>query len=261
MRSGRVAAAQLRVALARALQYRVDFIVRGLVAKFWVFWNVVPLLVVFHGRPSVAGWTFDEALVVMAWFQLCKAGLEGVVNPGLGAAVEHIRLGTLDFVLLKPADAQLLLSTAQIEPWRAMDVLGAMVLLGRAFWGLGHAPEPAHVGIALALLVGSVATLYSIGILAVSVAFWVVRIGNLTYLFNAIFDAGRWPVQVFRGFWRIVFTFVIPLGLMTTYPAMALLGKLEPGAAVGALAGAAAFLVISRVVFRSALGHYSSASS
>ena len=102
MLAGRVAAAQLRVALARALQYRVDFIVRGLVATFWVFWNVVPLLVVFHGRPSVAGWTFDEALVVMAWFQLCKAVLEGVVNPGLVAAVEHIRLGTLD-TTRKPA--------------------------------------------------------------------------------------------------------------------------------------------------------------
>jgi ABC-2 type transport system permease protein len=95
----------------------------------------------------------------------------------------------------------------------------------------------------------------------VSIAFWVIRIGNLTYLFNAIFDAGRWPIQVFRGFWRVLFTFVIPLGLMTTYPAMALLGKLESATALWALAGAAAFFAGSRLVFRRALRQYTSASS
>lgn len=257
----RVIGAQLRVAVARAMQYRVDFLVRGVVATFWVFWNVVPLLVVFSGRRSVAGWSFDEALVVMAWFQLLKAFLEGVVNPGLVGAVEHIRVGTLDFVLLKPADAQLLVSTAQYELWRVMDVVGGVVLLVRAFIGLGHPPAAADVAVALALLVGSALTVYSIGVLAVSIAFWVIRIGNLTYLFNAIFDAGRWPIQVFRGFWRILFTFVIPLGLMTTYPAMALLGRLDGRTALAALGGAAVFFLGSRAIFQRALGHYTSASS
>ncbi len=52
-----------------------------------------------------------------------------------------------------------------------------------------------------------------------SAAFYVVKVDNLTYLFESIFDAARWPASVFRGVLRVVFTFVIPLALMTTYPA------------------------------------------
>ena len=54
----------------------------------------------------------------------CTAILEGAVSPSLTAVVEHIRKGTLDFVLLKPADAQFLVSTAKFEPWRVVDVAG-----------------------------------------------------------------------------------------------------------------------------------------
>ena len=53
--------------------------------------------------------------------------LEGAINPSLTSVVEHIRKGTLDFVLLKPADAQFLVSTARFHPWRAINVVTALV--------------------------------------------------------------------------------------------------------------------------------------
>ncbi len=48
-----------------------------------------------------------------------------------------------------------------------------------------------------------------------------VKVDNLSYLFVSIFDAARWPADVFRGALRAVFTFVVPLALMTTFPARA----------------------------------------
>jgi ABC-2 type transport system permease protein len=77
----------------------------------------------------------------------------------------------------------------------------------------------------------------------------------------AVFDAARWPIMVFRGFWRILFTFVIPLALMTTYPAMAILGTLDAKTAVFALGGALLFAAISRLLWRAAIRSYTSASS
>ena len=58
------------------------------------------------------------------------------------------------------------------------------------------------------------AFLYALWMLSVSVAFYVVKIDNLTFLFGAIFDAARWPANVFRGFLRVLFTFVIPLAFL-----------------------------------------------
>ncbi len=252
---------QVRASTAIALQYRVEFVGEGALALFWALWSLVPLLVVFGHRPAVAGWSFDEALVVMGWFTLMKGVLEGAVNPSLTSVVEHIRKGTLDFVLLKPADAQFLVSTAKFEPWRVVDLASGLALFAVAFHRMGRTPSPGHAAAALALLVCAAATLYSLWILVVSAAFFVVKVDNLSFLFSSIFDAARWPVGVFRGAWRIVFTFLVPLALMTTYPALALLGRLDLRTAALAASGAAVFAGLSRLVWTRAIGHYTSASS
>ncbi len=252
---------QLRASMQVAMQYRADFIVGGFMALFWMFWNLVPVFVLFARRPQVAGWSFPEALLVVAWFNLLRGLLDGAVQPSLIAVVEHIRKGTLDFVLLKPVDAQFLVSTQKFEPWRVADAVTAIAIGVYAFYKLGRAPAASDVAAALLLTVSSAAILYALAILTVSAAFFVVRLDNLIYLFNSIFDAGRWPATVFRGAWRIIFTFVVPLALMTTYPALAILGKLSWTTTGLAFGGAVAFVVMARLVWLRAIAHYTSASS
>jgi ABC-2 type transport system permease protein len=252
---------QLRASLATAMQYRADFIVDGLLSLWWMIWTLVPLSVVFAGRPAVAGWSFPEALLVAAWFTVLRGVLEGSVNPSLVQVSEQIRSGTLDFVLVKPADGQFLVSTAKFAPWKIVDVLAGLIMMVVAFRLLGRAPEPGDVALAATLLVAALVTLYSLWILVVCASFWVVKLDNLSFLLGSIFDAARWPLDLFRGFWRVVFTFVVPLGLMTTYPARALLGSLSPRTAVLAIAGAAAFATCARFIWTRALARYTSASS
>jgi ABC-2 type transport system permease protein len=257
----RLLGVQLRASLQVTLQYRIDFLIGMVMAVFWMAWNLGPMLVVWGQRPTVAGWTLPEALLVTAWFMLLKAVLEGGVQPSLLAVVEHIRKGTLDFVLLKPADAQFLVSTQKFEINQVVDALGAIGLGVYAFVKMGRAPHATDVAVALLLTLASAGLLYALSIFVVSAAFWVVRLDNLIYLFNSIFDAARWPATVFRGLWRIFFTFVIPLALMTTYPALAILGRLSAQTAVFALLGAVAFIILSRLIWTRAIGHYTSASS
>jgi ABC-2 type transport system permease protein len=103
--------------------------------------------------------------------------------------------------------------------------------------------------------------MYSLWIMCAAAAFWVVRLDNLTFLLGAIFDVARWPVHVFRGMWRIVFTFVIPVAVMTTFPAMAILGELDAERALATIGGSLLMLALSRLVWRSAIRNYTSASS
>ena len=250
---------QVRASLLQGLQYRVDFMLDGLTGLFWTTSAILPLVVVFRSRPSIAGWTFGEALMVTGWFTFLEGVLEGAVNPSLSEVVEHIRKGTFDFVLLKPADAQFLVSTARLQPWRATNVLTAGVLFAWGFHLLGRIPTPGSLAAAAAAMVAAIAVLYSLKTLAVSAAFFVVRVDNLTHLFDAVFDAARWPAPIFRGVIRIVFTFVIPLALMTTYPAQALLGTLPERTLAFAIAGAVGSLVLSRVVWTAAIARYTSA--
>src|SRR5579864_9093771 len=114
------------------MQYRADFVLDGLVEVIWMATAIVPLLVVYDARPTVAGWSRGEALLVMGWFTFLQGVLEGAINPSLSTLVEHIRKGTLDFVLVKPADAQFLVSTARLQPWRGINALTALAIFA---WG------------------------------------------------------------------------------------------------------------------------------
>jgi ABC-2 type transport system permease protein len=257
----RLLAVQLRASTAIAMQYRVEFLVRAVLALFWTLWSLVPILVVFGRRETVAGWSFEEALVVVGWFTLVKGLLEGAVNPSLTTVVEHIRKGTLDFVLLKPADAQFLVSTARFEPSRVADVVGGLVIFAIAFHRMGRVPGPGDVAAAVALLAFAAAILYSLWILVISAAFFVVKIDNLSFLFVSIYDAARWPADVFTGGLRLFFTFVVPIAVLTTFPAEALLGRLGPVRILGIALGAAVFALLSRIVWQRSIARYTSASS
>jgi ABC-2 type transport system permease protein len=252
---------QLRTSLVLAMQYRADFVTDGFVEVFWTVTALAPLFVVFRARPVVAGWTFGEALMVTGFFTLLQAILEGAINPSMTLVVEQIRKGTFDFVLLKPKDAQFLVATARVLPWRAVNVLTATALFVYGFVLLGHAPSAAHVLTATALTLAAAVILQSLWMLSVSLAFYVVKVDNLTVLFGAVFDAARWPSSVFRGMLHVLFTFVIPLGVMTTFPANALLGKTTFAEVAGAVAAAIIAFAASRIVWQNAIAHYTSASS
>jgi ABC-2 type transport system permease protein len=255
---------QLRASALIAAQYRWDFVIDGAVSLLWTATAVVPLFIVYGATATVngiPGWSLSEALVVIGWFILLQGVLEGAINPGLTAVVEHIRKGTLDFVLLKPADAQFLVSTSRFSLWRVTSVLTGLFIFVLAFSRLGRPPSGPGIIQAALLLVLAVATLYSLWILIVSLAFYVVKVDNLTYLFTSIFDAARWPATVFRGALHFVFTFVVPLALMTTYPAEALLGRLEWSTLLSSLAGTGLLALISRQVWLMSIRRYTSASS
>jgi ABC-2 type transport system permease protein len=252
---------QLRVSIALGAAYRADFVLDGLLTLFWITIGITPLYVAFEARPVVGGWTYERALLVVGWFVLLKGVLEGAVNPSLAAVVEQIRQGTLDFVLLRPKDSQFLVSTSRFEVFRLINAIAAFGIFAWAFSKIGRLPGPGDVALALVLFAAAVLVLYSIWILVIAAAFWVVRLDNLSYLLDALFDFARWPASVFKGVWAFVFTFVIPLALMTTYPAEALLGALEPARAAISLAGSVAFAGAARLVWRTAIRRYTSASS
>jgi ABC-2 type transport system permease protein len=257
----RLLGVELRLSLVTSMQYRWNFLVDGFVSLIWTTLGLVPLFIAFGARPSMGGWTIHEALVVVAWFTLLKGLLDGAVNPSLLQVVDQIRQGTLDFVLLKPADAQFLVSTARFELWKGLDAIAALTVFAFAFRGLGRLPSASGVLLALVMLASATMVLYSVWILVVAAAFWVVRLDNLAYLFSSLFDFARWPVSIFKGAWRVVFTFVVPLAILTTYPAQALLGTLSFSTAALSVAGALVFSLLARAVWKRALGRYTSASS
>jgi ABC-2 type transport system permease protein len=261
LRSLRIAALQVRLGATSGMAYRSDFLLEGAMALVWIALTLLPWFVLFEGREAVANWDGPSALIVIAYFTAVRAVLEGLISPSFVDLVEKLRSGALDYVLLKPVDAQVMISSSRCEPWKVFDLLFAVGLVVYAFIERGAPPAPEDAALGLVLFGAGLIAMYSLWVVCAAAAFWVVRLDNLTFLLGAIFDVARWPVQVFRGVWRVVFTFVIPVAVMTTYPAMALLGRLDASTAIATIGGALALLAGSRLVWRFAIRSYTSASS
>jgi ABC-2 type transport system permease protein len=254
-------ALQLRISVGSAIAYRANFAIKGAMSIVWIALTLLPLIVLFDGRASVAGWDAPSALIVVGYFMGVRAVLEGVITPSLVDLIEKIRSGSFDYVLLKPVDAQIMISASRYEPWKVFDMAGAVAVVVYAFLSRGTPPSPANVVLGAVLFGTGVIATYALWIMCAAASFWVVRFENVMYLLGALYDAARWPVHVFPGAWRFVFTFVLPIAAITTYPAMALLGKLDTSTALATMGGSLLLLAVSRAVWRIAIRSYTSASS
>lgn len=252
--------ALVRVSLMTAMQYRSSFLSQFFVGGLPAAAMVLPLVFVFNHVSTLDAWTFPETVLVTAFFLLMSGVVGGLIEPNLGAVVEGVRNGQLDYLLLKPADSQVLASFQRVDPARFWDVVGAGVLGAWALARLGTPPPAAWLVAAVLLLAGLLA-IYSLWILVICLSFWFVRVDNLRYLLGAVTDAGRWPVTIYRGWVRVLLTVVIPVALVTSWPVMALTGRMNGQLAVQALVVGVVLVVVSRVAWLRAVGRYTSASS
>ena len=103
---------------------------------------------------------------------------------------------------------------------------------------------------------------YSLWFLLASIAIWYVKVHNITEVLNGLLAAGRYPIDALpAGAYRFVFTFVVPVALLTTVPARVALGQSAARWLLFSAAFALGAFVVSRAFWRYALRYYTSASS
>lgn len=259
-RLGRVGTALVRASLMTGLQYRSDFVFDGVAGLARTAALAAPLALVYLHADEVMGWAPAEAALVLALFLLMNGVIGGLVEPNLGEVVEAVRTGTLDLVLMKPADAQLLVSLRTVAPSHLWDVLAAALVAGWALPQVGW-PTPLDTLVAALLLLLGLGAMYGLWLLTISASFVFVRVDNLRFLLWSVTDAGRWPITVFSGAVRWLLTVAVPVALLTSFPAMALLGRWDAPLLATAVLTGVGFLAASRWVWVRALSRYTSASS
>jgi len=68
-------------------------------------------------------------------------------------------------------------------------------------------------------------------------------------------------VTIYRGAVRVLLTFIVPIAFITTFPASALLGRIDPTTTIIGFAFGIGSFIVSNRFWRFALRYYSSASS
>jgi ABC-2 type transport system permease protein len=249
-----------RTSLLSELEYRLNFLLAVLSSLGHAIGNYFGLSLFYTGKGSLGGWPFDEALLVMGLFTTLQGFNRVLLSPNLARIVEHMRTGTLDFVLLKPIDSQFWLSTRRISPWGLPDVGFGLGMIAFAAWRLGL--PAASLAWAIGPLLLSAVIQYCLWFILASISIWYVKVFNVTEVFNALLAAGRYPIDALpAGLYRFVFTFVVPVALLTTVPANVALHKPTSTLLWVSLLFAVGAFTVSRYFWRFALRYYTSASS
>ena len=242
------------------LEYRGNFVLNIFNSLITTATGLLVLYAMFDNATSVGGWSFGEALTLYGVFMVFEALIDIFMYPSLNKLPEYIRLGTMDFFLLKPISAQFMVSFRYLSVWMLPQLLLAFALIG---YGMAQS-EQLHVTAVLLVLIlllcGSV-IVYAIWFMLTTTAFWLVKVANISELFYAFFTTGRFPVSAFPTWARFLLTFVVPIAFITTVPASAAVGRLTVGAVVGSVAMAGALFIVSRLFWRYAVANYTSASS
>jgi ABC-2 type transport system permease protein len=251
----------LRIGILNELQYRVNFFVQMGQSLVSLATGLISLWLVFSHTSELNGWTRPELLAVMGIHILMGGIIQAAIQPNMGRLMEEIQMGTLDYTLTKPGDAQALVSIREFRLWQLSDVLvGFIVLFVAVYQYQGAVGVWQALAFIAALAMGAV-LVYCFWLMLTTTAFWIVRVDEMVNLFQGIYAAGRYPVGIYPRWLQTGLTFLVPVAFAVTVPASALTSRLTPLTLLGTLGLTLLFVVLARVVWRLGLKNYSGASA
>jgi ABC-2 type transport system permease protein len=251
----------IRVGIQNEMQYRVNFFIQLGQTIIWLGTGLIGLWLVFSHTNELNGWTQPELIIVMGIFTIMGGIINTAIQPNMTRLLEEIQLGTLDFALTKPADAQGLISIREFRFWSLTDVLVGLLVLGYGVYNFqGTVGITQALAFILALVLGSI-LIYSFWLIITTTAFWIVRVDEIVNLFQGIYAAGRWPVGVYPRWLQLGLTFIVPVAFAVTIPAEAITSRLTPLVMGGTFALTLMFIILARLMWRWGLKNYSGASA
>jgi ABC-2 type transport system permease protein len=253
----------IQASAQQELAYRANFWIHLLNALLNLGTGVLGVSVLFSQITDLHGWTYQAALALLSVYLLMEALRSLVVAPSFEALAGmegEIDRGLFDFTLLRPVNTQFYISLRHWNLFSLLDLGLALGVLAYALTRPGQTFSLAQVGTFIIALLAGLAVLYAILLAFASLNFW--SPGFLfTWVFDAVFQMARYPVELYPGWLQLALTWVVPVGVMTTIPARALNGTLPTATLAGSVALALLLVSAASIFFHISLRRYNSASS
>lgn len=250
---------QMEYRRAFLLEFAGRFILTGL--------ELVALLIIFENVNSILGWSRWEVVYLYGIVNV-SFGVAEIIGYGLESTVPTlIRTGDFDRVLMQPISPWLFSCGRQFRLLDLGRIAQGALALGLAFAHLGLAWTPSVIAMFALGLLCNVAVYTGLFTCAAASCFWTTE---STEVFNAFTYGGtqmaQFPIHVYRPWLRVIFLWIVPVGFVTYFPALVVLGKPD---ALGlpeflpwlSPAVAAAFCGLCALFWRAGLNHYQSTGS
>jgi ABC-2 type transport system permease protein len=261
----RLFAAFGRFSLLSEMAFRANYLLKAIVEILWIVLLLLFYQTIFRQTSVVADWTENEYLFFLGCYYALEGFMETLFLGNFTEFSELVRKGDLDLILVQPIDEQFMVSFRTVE-WSTVPNI--LMGVGLMVYGLTRLGWPVTVAQGLVFAITfpcALAMAYSFLIMLSSTAVWMVRNQSLYELWWLFTSLMRYPKEIFSGWLGEpigkLFTFLIPVLLVSNVPARTVAKTLEPGMAAYMVAATVVLLALSRWVFRRALRSYRSASS
>jgi ABC-2 type transport system permease protein len=253
----------LRNSLIRELSFKANFILWMIVEVLWFCGQIVFFGIIFGQVDQICDWSKWEVVLLLGTHQMIAQLFQAFFFVNVSNIPELVRTGKMDSLLVLPIDSQFAVSTKQFGLDSVLNALlgGVVVIVSLA--QLHVTPSAGAIFLYVVALGFGVAVHYSIMLTLAAVSFWIVRAQGLVYGYFNFLHIARYPDCIFPKGFLLVFGWIIPVVIVANIPARLLIKSLgQPGWLMLhlVLAGSIAF-ALSRIFWRFALRHYSSASS
>ncbi|SRR5581483_528650 len=248
--------------VAREMSFKSNFLLWIIVEVLWFGLQLTFINVLYLHTDHIASWTKWQVVLLIGTSHFIQQIFQAFFLVNCTNLSELVRTGKLDFLLLLPVNSRFIVSFRQVD-------LGAFVNAALALAVMAFALAQLHVSLTFAQIAGfpflclaGILIHYSLMFLLATISFFTVRAQGIVWGYYNLFNIARMPDDAFGGTFRRVFTFVIPMLLVSNVPARLLADKLtQPRSILVLLAMSAACFLVSEVGWRRSLSHYTSASS
>ena len=221
--------------------------------------GLVMIAAVFTNASNLGGYGRQEAFLFFATFNLMNALIQAAFFRGFWFTEEWVKSGEFDHFLKYPI-SEIFLNAFKITDWIDLaSLVPALAILGYAFQI--NQPETAGILPYLIALTAGLGVAFAIELAIAATNFYSPQAGPLHHIFRELGRSTRFPLTIYPEAWQRIFTFFIPVALLSFIPTQILLGELGLQWVFGALAGAGILVILATRFWKRALRNYSSASS
>lgn len=223
----------------------------------------ISTIFLFQRFGQIGRWSMEMILLVYAIAVTCFGLAETLCRGFDYFPFYMLRDGSFDRVLLRPRSVYLQVMASYFHLHRIARAASGLFAIFWCLHRLGIPLTPDRILLLLVTLAGGFILYCGVLILTSGISFYTIRALEWVYLFtNAGYSVTRCPPEYLPAALRTVFTFLLPLLVISYYPASLLCGWGEPAwTGLLALPVGVAFLLLSCLVWQRGMRRYSSAGS
>jgi ABC-2 type transport system permease protein len=255
-------AALWKNSVTRETMFKGNFLLWILVEVLWFGLQLSFIGVLYLHTDEIGSWTKWQVVMLVGVSHFIQQIYQAFFLINCANLSELVRNGKLDFLLMLPVNTRFVISLRQVDLGGFVNAASAVAIMIYAGHRLDLTLSPAVVLGFLALCGVGILIHYSLMFMLATISFWTVRAQGIVYGYYNLFQIARMPDEAFRGLFKAVFTFALPMLLVSNVPVRLLTDKLgSPLPWLLLLAMAVICAGASHLAWRVSLRHYTSASS